>query len=90
MESHINALNEIITILRNAETHLDALLRDRKITGTMATSLMNDTAQVRSMVSSLAQIVITLKGYQAKYIEKKVTDKELEEKSIEESEQKAG
>ena len=56
----------------------------------MATSLMNDTAQVRSMVSSLAQIVITLKGYQAKYIEKKVTDKELEEKSTEESEQKAG
>ena len=89
-ESQINALNEIITILRNEETHLDALLRDRKITGTMATSLMNDTAQVRSMVSSLAQIVITLKGYQAKYIEKKVTDKELEEKSTEESEQKAG
>ena len=89
-ESQINALNEIITILRNEETHLDALLRDRKITGTMATSLMNDTAQVRSMVSSLVQIVITLKGYQVKYIEKKVSDKELEEKSIKESEQKAG
>ena len=89
-ESQINALNEIITILRNEETHLDALLRDRKITGAMATSLMNDTAQVRSMVSSLVQIVITLKGYQVKYIEKKVSDKELEEKSTEKSEQKAG
>lgn len=89
-ESQINALNEIITILRNEETHLDALLRDRKITGAMATSLMNDTAQVRSMVSSLAQIVITLKGYQVKYIEKKVSDKELEEKSTKESEQKVG
>ena len=93
LQGEITALNELIMILENEELRLDVLLRDRKISGTIATSLMNDTAQIKSIVSSLANMVIMLKTYQDIDIEKmalqtKKENEENEEKNTQEDEKK--
>lgn len=51
-------------MLEYEELHLDVLLRDKRISGSIATSLMNDTALVRSSVKLLKEVVVVLKKYQ--------------------------
>ena len=85
LEADIKALQEVINILENEELRLDILLRDRKISGTIATSLMNDTAQVKSMVKSLADIVIIFKTYQDGEIAQMAQIAQNEEEEIKEN-----
>lgn len=62
-EEKLNALDQLMQMLEYEGLHLDVLLREKRISGSIATSLMNDTALVRSSVKLLKEIVVVLNKY---------------------------
>lgn len=63
-DEKLKSLDQLTQMLEYEELHLDVLLRDKRISGSIATSLMNDTALVRSSVKLLKEVVVVLKKYQ--------------------------